>query len=220
MYTLQSQKEKAKKIIEILKKLYPKTEKFLHFSNHFELLVAVILSAQTTDKKVNEVTARLFKKYKNLNDYVKADLQEFQKDIQQIGLYKTKAKNILQTAQIIKEKYHGAIPNTMEEMIELPGVGRKTANVVLGYAHKIVEGIAVDTHVTRLAQLYGLSFSSDPKKIEQDLMKILPKEEWFDFTNRMIAYGREYCPAKKHEHKTCPLALLSESLQQDKKQVG
>lgn len=220
MHSLSPQKRKVKKILQILKNLYPKTEKFLHFSNHFELLVAVILSAQTTDKKVNEVTARLFKKYKTLSDYTKANVAEFQKDIQQIGLYKTKAKNILQTAKIIKEKYQGKVPKTMEEMIELPGVGRKTANVVLGYAHKIVEGIAVDTHVTRLAQLYGLSDFSDPKKIEQDLMKILPKKEWFDFTNRMIAYGREYCPARNHEHKNCPLAPFSESLQERKKPVG
>jgi len=198
-------KQRANLVIKTLKKLYPETGKFLDSSTDYEFLFAVILSAQTTDKKVNEVTPKLFKKYKKLADYIKADPEEFASTIKQIGLYKSKAKNILATAKILHEKYKGKIPKTMAELLELPGVGRKTANVVLGYIHGITEGIAVDTHVTRLAYKYGLTKHTDPKKIEHDLMQILPKEEWFQFTNRMIAYGREYCPAHKHDHDKCPI---------------
>jgi len=199
--------KRATLVIKTLKKLYPETGKFLDSSTDYEFLFAVILSAQTTDKKVNQVTPKLFKKYKKLSDYVKADPEEFTSQIKQIGLYKSKAKNILATAKILHEKYNGKIPKTMAELIELPGVGRKTANVVLGYIHGLVEGIAVDTHVTRLAYKYGLTTQTDPKKIEKDLMQILPQKEWFQFTNRMIAYGREYCPAHNHDHENCPLIV-------------
>lgn len=202
-----SKQRRAEIILQTLKKLYPKTEKFLDSSTDYEFLFAVILSAQTTDKKVNQVTPKLFSKYKKLSDYIKTDATEFESYIKQIGLYKSKAKNILATAKILQEKYKGKIPNTMEELLELPGVGRKTANVVLGYIHGLTEGIAVDTHVTRLAQKYGLTKNTDPKKIEKDLMQILPKDEWFHFTNRMIAYGREYCPARNHNHEQCPITL-------------
>lgn len=199
--------DNAQIVLTTLKKLYPKTGKFLDSSTDYEFLFAVILSAQTTDKKVNEVTPKLFAKYKNLSDYVKADPDEFASYIKQIGLYKSKAKNILATAKILHEKYKGKIPKTMAELLELPGVGRKTANVVLGYIHGITEGIAVDTHVTRLAYKYGLTKNTDPKKIEKDLMQILPKKEWFQFTNRLIAYGREYCPAHTHDHDHCPITI-------------
>jgi endonuclease-3 len=198
---------RAEIILTTLKKLYPKLEKFLDASNDYEFLFAVILSAQTTDKKVNQVTPLLFKKYPKLNDYVNADKDEFTSSIKQIGLYKTKAKNILATAKILQEKYKGKIPSTMDELLELPGVGRKTANVVLGYIHGLTEGIAVDTHVIRLSQKYGLTKHTEAKKIEKDLMQILPKDEWFHFTNRMIAYGREYCPAHTHDHTSCPITL-------------
>lgn len=209
-----TQKQRAEIVIKTLKKLYPKLEKFLDSSNDHEFLFAVVLSAQTTDKTVNQETPAIFAKYKTLKDYAKADLKEFEHDLRHIGLYKSKAKNILASAKILLEKYNGKIPKTMEDILELPGVGRKTANVVLGAIHGIVEGIAVDTHVVRLAQKYGLSHHSDPKKIEQDLMKILPKEEWFDFTNRIIAYGREYCSAHVHDHSSCPLykAILEKKL--------
>lgn len=206
-----SKSDRAQIVLKTLKKLYPKLEKFLNTSTDYEFLFAVILSAQTTDKKVNEVTPLLFKKYPTLIDYVKADKDQFTSSIKQIGLYKSKAKHILSTAKILQEKYNGKIPSTMEELLELPGVGRKTANVVLGYIHGIVEGIAVDTHVIRLSQKYGLTTHTEAKKIEKDLMQILPKDEWFQFTNRMIAYGREYCPAKSHDHLQCPLALALKS---------
>lgn len=195
---------KAIKIIKGLKKLFPVTKIALNYSNTWELLVAVVLSAQTTDKKVNEVTERLFKKYKSPRDYINANIGEFERDIKQIGLYRSKAKNILATANIIKEKYSGKIPSSMDELVDLPGIGRKSANVILGNAYNIIEGIAVDTHVRRLTQLFGLTKNSDPDKIEKDLIRILPKSEWFEFTYRVIDYGRKYCKARcKHEN--CPL---------------
>lgn len=191
-------------LIKQLKKLFPKSKTALHYGNPWELMVAVVLSAQATDKKVNEVTARLFRKYKTLGDYVKAKPTAFANDIKQIGLFRGKAKNILATAKIIKERYNGKIPRTMAELVELPGVGRKTANVILGNAYGIVEGIAVDTHVRRLSKLFGLSKHDDPNKIEKDLMQLLPKKEWFLFTYRMIDYGRKYCSARC-KHDSCPL---------------
>ena len=148
----------------------------LRYANNWELLVSVILSAQCTDKKVNEVTQKLFKKYKTLDDYVNADSKEFEKNIYSTGFYRNKTKNILASAKIVKETFGDKVPNTMEEILTLPGVSRKTANVVLGNAYGVVEGIAVDTHVIRLSRLLGLSNEKDPKKIEQDLMLILPKK--------------------------------------------
>ncbi len=208
-----TQNSKVKIILQELKKLFPQVKIFLKYSNNWELLVSVILSAQCTDVMVTKVTENLFKKYKTLDDYVKADIKEFEQDVRSTGFYHNKAKNILASAQIIKKTFKGKIPNTMEEMLTLPGVARKTANVVLGNAYNIVEGIAVDTHVRRLSKLYGLTNNDDPNKIEQDLMNILPKSEWFNFTYRMIECGRKYCPAKKHDHANCPLvkALRLES---------
>ncbi len=202
---LTTRKKRAVKVIAALKKLFPRAKIALNYSNNWELLVAVILSAQCTDKKVNEVAARLFKKYRTIDDYVKADRDEFEQDIRSTGFYRNKAKNILKTAKIIKEKYNGTLPVTMEEMLTLPGVARKTANVALGNAYGVVEGIAVDTHVRRLSKLLGLTDHTDPDKIEQDLMQILPKKEWHDFTYRLIEYGRTYCSARPHRHERCPL---------------
>ena len=207
---IDTRKEKAKIIVKELKKLFPNAKIALNFKSPWELLVAVILSAQCTDKKVNEVTEKLFKKYKKLSDYVKADIAEFEKDIYQTGFYRAKAKNILASAKIIAEKYNGILPNTMEEMITLPGVARKTANIVLGVVHGVVVGIAVDTHVRRLSNLLGLSDEKDPQKIERDLMLIVPHEEWQNFTYLLIEYGRKYCVAKKHDHENCPLTKIME----------
>lgn len=203
-------KQKAREVVRKLKKLFPKAKIALNYANNWELLVAVILSAQCTDKKVNEVTAKLFKKYRALDDYVKASanrrtIKEFEQDIRSTGFYHNKAKNILAAAKIVKEKYEGKIPNTMQEMLALPGVARKTANVVLGNAYGVVEGIAVDTHVKRLSKKLGLTVHTDPNKIEKDLMALLSKKEWFDFTYRLIEYGRKYCPAKPHKHDQCPI---------------
>lgn len=200
-----TQKQRAEIILTTLKTLYPKQEKFLDSSNNHEFLFAVILSAQTTDKNVNKVTPKLFSKFKTLKAYAQANAEEIETYISQINYYRAKSKYIQKTAALLLEKYNGTVPNSIPELIKLPGVGRKTANVVLGNLYGIIEGIAVDTHVIRLSQKLGLSKHSDPKKIEQDLMKVLPKEEWFDFTNRLIAYGREYCSAKKHDHEQCPV---------------
>jgi len=196
--------KKAARIIRELKKLFPQTKPTLVYNDPWQLLIAVILSARNTDKKVNEVTKTLFKKYKTIQEYKNANLKELEKDLQSLGLFRQKAKFIKETATIINDKYKGQIPKTMNELMELPGVGRKTANVILGRLYGIVSGIAVDTHVMRLSRLFGLTNNKDPDKIEQDLMKILPKKEWFDFTNRMIAYGRKYCPSQCR-HTSCPL---------------
>ena len=191
-----------------LGKLFPDAKCALNYSTPWELLVGVVLSAQCTDKKVNEVTAKLFKKYKKLTDYVNAKPVEFEKDIYSTGFYKAKTKNILAAARMVNKEFKGKIPKTMDEMLMIPGVARKTANVVLGNAHKVVVGIAVDTHVIRLTRLLKLTKESNPAKIEKDLMKLLPQAEWFNFTNRLIAYGRTYCFAKKHDHKNCPLTNI------------
>jgi endonuclease-3 len=200
-------KKKALEIIKILKKLFPNPKIALNYSNSWELFVAVVLSAQCTDKKVNEVTEKLFKKYKKLDDYIKANPKEFEKDIKSTGFYKNKAKNILAAAKIIKEKFNGQIPKKMEEILTIPGIGRKSANVILGNAYGIVEGIAVDTHVRRLARLLGLTKNTDPNKIEKDLMVIVPKKYWFEFTYWLIEYGRKYHPAKLKNYKNLKLPL-------------
>lgn len=197
-------KAKAAKIVSELKKLFPQTKTALEYKTPFQLLVAVILSAQTTDKKVNEVTPNLFSKYKTAEDFSKLSQGELESYIKSIGLYRGKAKNIISAAKIISRDYNGEIPRSMHEMVALPGVGRKTANVVLGIVYGVVEGIAVDTHVRRLSQLFGLSKSSNPDIIERDLIAILPKSEWQEFTYRMIDYGRAYCPASCR-HTSCPL---------------
>jgi endonuclease-3 len=205
---LMERKKRAKKISLVLKKLFPHAKIALNYKNNWELLVAVILSAQCTDKKVNEVTEKLFKKYKKLDDYIYANPKEFEEDIKPTGFYKNKAKNILRAAKIIKEKFNGQIPKTMEEMLTLPGVARKTANVVLGNAYGIVEGIAVDTHVRRLAIKLDLTDHKDPVKIEKDLMEIFPKKEWFPITYRLIEYGRKICPARVHNCQNHPLTKI------------
>jgi len=202
---LVKKKKRALEIIAELKKLFPKARIALNYSNNWEFLAAVILSAQCTDKKVNEVTEKLFKKYKFLDDYAAANIKEFEQDIKSTGFYHNKAKNILASAKIVKEKFNGKIPRTMEEILILPGVARKTANVVLGNAYGVVEGIAVDTHVRRLSRLLGLTKEFNPGKIEKDLMIIIPRKEWFNFTYLLIDYGRKYCPARKHDHSDCPL---------------
>ena len=191
-----------------LHSLFPRVEIALKYSNNWELLVSVILSAQATDKKVNEVTKKLFLKYKKLDDYVNTDRIQFAKDIKEIGLYKSKAKNICATAFIVKKKCNGRLPRTMAEMIALPGIGRKSANVILNKAFGIVEGIAVDTHVRRFAIRFDLTDSTDPQKIEQDLMQLLPKKEWPGITCRLIEYGRQICPALKHNCSEHPLTKI------------
>lgn len=202
---LEKKKEHAREIMRRLKKTYPNAKIALTFSNPWELLVAVILSAQCTDKKVNEVTPPLFKKYRTLDDYIHANPKEFERMIRPTGFYHTKAKSILTSARLVKEKFGGRIPRTMEEMLMLRGVARKSANVVLGNAYGIVEGIAVDTHVRRLSSRLGLSDFYDPVKIERDLMALVPRKDWFRATYLLIGHGRAICTAKDPRCDLCPL---------------
>ena len=193
-------KARAARALELLKPIFPDPKTELNYSKPYEFLFAVIMSAQTTDKQVNKVTETLFKKYKTLEDYTKASLEEFQNDIKNIGLYKGKAKNVLATAKILKDQYNGQVPKDFNALTEMPGVARKTANVVTHELYGMNEGIAVDTHVRRLSQQLGLTTNDDPVKIEKDLMELVPKEEWGDFSHRLILYGRYHWPAKAKEH--------------------
>lgn len=197
-------RKNAKEITERLKKLFPDPKTPLYYSNPWELYVAVALSAQQTDIGVNKVTSVLFKKYKTLEDYRKISLKEFEGDIRSINFYKGKAKAIKKAADIVSEKYHGKIPETMEELLGLPFIGRKTANVILQEAFGKSEGIVVDTHVKRLTNLFGLTRNSDPVKIERDLMEIIPKADWREFGLGLTHYGRTYCKASCN-HTDCPL---------------
>ncbi len=200
-----TEEKRVQEIIKRLKERYPKVRTALNFNTPLDLLVATILSAQTTDVNVNKVTKDLFGKYKSVHDYAKIALEELQNDIKSINFYKNKAVYIKNLAQQLLEKFNGKVPSTMEELVKLPGVGRKTANIVLWNAYGKNEGIAVDTHVKRISKLLGLTKNTDPEKIEQDLMKIVPTEEWGLFSHLIIMLGREICQAKKPKHDKCPL---------------
>lgn len=198
-------KEVMAEIIRKLKKEYPVLKSALNFSSPFELLAATILSAQTTDVHVNKVTETLFKKYKNVNDFANTDSATLEKDVSSVNFYRNKARNIQNAARIIIEKFNGEVPRTMEDLISLPGVARKTANIVLYNVFGIIEGIAVDTHVIRLVGKLGITKNEDPVKIEKDLMEIVPKKEWGNITHLLILHGRKICQAKKPMHKDCVL---------------
>ncbi|MBI5892389.1 MAG: endonuclease III [Deltaproteobacteria bacterium] len=197
--------EKLKEIIKKLKKEYPEPKTALNFKTPFELLAAAILSAQTTDAHVNKVTEKLFKKYKSIKAYADAIPYAFKKDISSINFYNNKAKNIQASAKKIIERFNSSVPKTMEQLITLPGVARKTANIILFNAYNINEGIAVDTHVRRLANRLGLAENEDPVKIENDLMEITPKKDWGNLSILLILHGRKVCQAKKPKHKECAL---------------
>lgn len=210
---IELRKRRATIVLATLKRLFPEVKPALKYSKDYEFLIAVILSAQCTDKKVNEVTEKLFKKYPTLDDYNKADFDAFCQDIRQTGFYRNKAKNVLATTKKLTEEYGGKVPDTMEQLLSLPGVARKTANVVLGELFRKSEGVAVDTHVIRLSQKFKLTSASDQGKIEKDLMELLPKSEWREITLRMGNYGREYSPAHKKNDLTDP---VSQELQKAK----
>lgn len=201
-------KTKVELILKRLKKVYPHPKTALNFKNPFHLLVATILSAQTTDKTVNLLTPELFKKYPNPEAFARAPLGELEKAISKVNFYKNKAKAIKEASKIIVEKYKSKVPDNMEQLDALPGVARKTANVVLTNAYGKREGIVVDTHVMRLSKKLGLTDKKDPTKIEEDLMKIVPRQEWGNFSNMLIHFGRQYCPARPHECSDCPLKEL------------
>jgi len=203
--------ERAREIIRRLRKEYPEPKTALHFKTPFELLVATILSAQTTDTLVNRITQSLFKKYKTVKDYASVSPDEFRNDIRSINFYNTKTKNILASAKMIVEKFGSKVPKTMEELTTLPGVARKTANIILFNCYGINEGIAVDTHVKRLSIRLGLTRHEDPEKIERNLMEITPKEEWGTLSHLLILHGRSICLAKKPKHKECVLYDLCPS---------
>ena len=198
-------KEKVMEILKRLKKLYPEHKVALIYKTPFELLVATILSAQTTDVQVNKVTEPLFKKYSSVKEYADADPDEFQKDVSSVNFYRNKARNIQGSARMIIEKYGSQVPKTMDKLISLPGVARKTANIVLSNVYGINEGIAVDTHVKRLSYRLGLTKNEDPVEVEEDLMPITPKEEWSNLSHLLIFHGRKVCQARKPNHAECVL---------------
>jgi len=208
-----NKEDKAREIIKILKEQYPQSRTALRFKTSLEILVATILSAQCTDKKVNEVTPGLFKKYQNAGDFAQANLTELEEEIRPTGFYRNKAKNIQASAQKIERDFSGEVPSTMEELLTLPGVARKTANIVLSSAYNKTEGIAVDTHVKRLSHRLGLSDEKNPDKIERDLMAVVPRKEWLYFNYIMVNHGREICQAKKPLCGECRLNQLCPSAQ-------
>jgi len=206
--------DKKKKMLLIIKRLrkeYPVLKSALNFRSPFELLVATILSAQTTDLQVNKVTEKLFRKYKKLDDYLNVSPEEFTQDVRSVNFFNNKAKNILASARMITERFGGKVPKSMEELVMLPGVARKTANIILYNAYGITDGIAIDTHVKRLAKRLGLTVYDDPVKIEQDLMAITPKIVWGDLTHILIAHGRAVCRARKPRHDKCAIADICPS---------
>ena len=206
-----TQKERALKIIQLLKKEYPRPRTALRFSSPLEILVATILSAQCTDKRVNIVTQSLFKKYRAVQDYAQADLKTFENEIRSTGFYRNKAKNIINAAKKVMSDFGGKVPDTMHELLTLPGVARKTANIVLISGFGKAEGIAVDTHARRLSQRLGLSKSDNPVKIEQDLMQLVPKKDWGIVNFLLVDHGRKICSAKKPLHDECALYDLCPS---------
>jgi len=195
----------ATSIIRILQKEYPRAKIALDFKTPLELFVATVLSAQCTDKRVNLVTPTVFNKYRTAADYTRADKRTFEQEIRSTGFFRNKTKNILAAAKLMVEKYQGRVPDTMEEMLTLPGVARKTATVILFNAFHKIEGITVDTHVIRLSQRLGLSKNTNPVKIEQDLMKLVPRPLWGKFSYWIIEHGRKVCQAKKPDCEPCVL---------------
>ena len=203
--------ERAKKLVEALPKVYPDAHCELDFKTPLQLLIATILSAQCTDKRVNMVTPALFKRYRSAADFAKARPADLEKAIQSTGFFRNKAKSIRAASAAIEREHGGKVPRTMAELHALPGVGRKTANVVLGNAFGINEGIVVDTHVARLSQRLGLTKQKDPEKIERDLMKLIPRKHWTDWSHWLIWHGRRRCFARKPDCRHCEVLELCPS---------
>jgi endonuclease-3 len=202
---LEDRRQRLGAILPLLKKMYPQAKCSLDYKNPFQLIIATILSAQCTDERVNKVTPELFKKYPSAKALAAAEQSELEKDIQSTGFFRNKAKSLRGMAAAIVEKHQGQVPQTMEELTHLPGVGRKTANVVLGNAFSIAEGVVVDTHVARVSARLGLTKHTEPVKIEQDLMQIVPIEDWTLFSHLLIHHGRQICQARKPKCTICPL---------------
>ncbi|HET9532159.1 MAG TPA: endonuclease III [Blastocatellia bacterium] len=208
---LPDEKERARKIIARLKRAYPDARCSLNYSTPLELLVATILSAQCTDDRVNIVTADLFRKYRSAEDYLKVPQSELEQDIRSTGFFRNKAKAIQGSCRLIVERYGGRVPDSIEELLSLPGVARKTGNVVLGNAFGIASGIVVDTHVSRLSERLGLSSQKQPEKIERDLLELVPKKDWIEFSHLFIYHGRAICKARSPMCDRCVIEELCPS---------
>ncbi|HYK92318.1 MAG TPA: endonuclease III [Acidobacteriota bacterium] len=210
-YNAEEQSRRVEQILRGLDKDYPSARVALDFTNPLELLVATILSAQCTDERVNIVTRDLFRKYRSAEEYVNARREALENDIRPTGFFRNKANSLQGACRLIVEKFGGRVPDTMEELLELPGVARKTANVVLGIAYGKAEGIVVDTHVRRVARRLELTQEADPKKIERDLMHLIPRDRWIAFSHQMIHHGRKVCKARKPLCPLCPLETVCRS---------
>jgi len=208
---MRSAKQRIDEIIAQLYKAYPRSRTALRFESPLQILVATILSAQCTDERVNQVTPSLFRKYRTPRDFASVDQKILEEEIRSTGFFRNKAKSIVGASKKIVEDFDGAVPDNMEDLLTLPGVARKTANIVLSSAFKKAEGIAVDTHVKRLSQRLGLSKENAPDKIEQDLMAIVPKKDWIDFNYMLVLHGRAVCPARKPRCPGCQLKRLCPS---------
>ncbi|MEW6130340.1 MAG: endonuclease III [Acidobacteriota bacterium] len=210
------EKQRTRKIISLLRKAYPDVKCSLNHANALELLIATILAAQCTDERVNMVTAELFRKYRKAEDYLQVPLAELEQDIRSTGFYRNKAKSIQGACKLLVEEFGGQVPQDFKELLRLPGVARKTANVVMGNAFGVASGVVVDTHVSRLTQLLGLTQNSAPEKIEQDLLELVPKNDWIDFSHLLIYHGRAVCIARRPQcdkcvlEKLCPSSLLKQ----------
>ncbi|HEX8557929.1 MAG TPA: endonuclease III [Pyrinomonadaceae bacterium] len=205
------EKKRVRRIIRLLRKEHPEARCSLDHESPLELLVATILSAQCTDERVNLVTAELFRKYRTWEDYASAPAEELERDIRPTGFFRNKAKSIQGACRLIGERHGGSVPRTMDELLGLPGVARKTANVVLGNAYQVASGVVVDTHVSRLSARLGLSREKAPEKIERDLTELVPRADWIDFSHLLIAHGRKTCKARNPACGECPLAALCPS---------
>jgi len=206
--TAKERKDRVAKILEHLDEMFPNVTCALHHRNAWQLMVATILSAQCTDERVNKVTPGLFKKYPTVKDFAAVSQEELAEDIRSTGFFNNKAKSVRGAAQKLLADHKGRVPKTMEELLEVPGVARKTANVVLGTAYGIATGIVVDTHVTRISNRLDLSRQKDPVKIEKDLVKIIPEDHWIQFSHQVIHHGRGLCKARKPNCAECPLDEL------------
>jgi endonuclease-3 len=208
---MKSARGRVPEIIEVLRREFPESRTALKFETPFQILVATILAAQCTDERVNKVTPGLFRKYPTAAAFASADREELENEIRSTGFFRIKAKSILGAAKKIVEDFGGRVPDTMAELLTLPGVARKTANIVLSAGYGKAEGIAVDTHVRRLAGRLGLSRESDPEKIEEDLMRIVPREDWLDLNSMLVDHGRKTCRARKPDCPACPIRHLCPS---------
>ena len=212
--TKSQRQARTKEIVKLLKRAHPDAKCALNHANAFELLIATILSAQCTDERVNKVTADLFRKYRKPEDYLKVPAAELQEDIRTTGFFRNKTKSIQGACAMLTDEFHGEVPKSMEELLKLPGVARKTANVVLGVAYGIAAGIVVDTHVTRVSRRLGLTKQKDAVKIEQDLMELVPRYDWIIFSHLLIFHGRRTCKARRPlceecaVEKLCPSSIL------------